>query len=108
MKKKKKKKEEEKKKKKKSSVIDGAWTSPARCYSLSIDVKAYAVATHSHKGPSRNSYVTQFSWNGVGRGYLVVVTGSTWLLRGLRPSNFREIALLSKNRVNKSLHLWSE
>ena len=32
---------------------------------------------------SRKSLVRQFSRNGVGRGYLVAVTGSSWQLRGL-------------------------
>ena len=56
-------------------------------------VCVYAAITHSVHGKlSRKSHV-QFSRNGVGRGYLVAVTGiyvavtgSTWQLRGLRGS----------------------
>ena len=47
--------------------------------------KTYAAVTLSRKSRfrTRRSYVRQFSRYGVGRGYLVAVTGSTWLLRGL-------------------------
>ena len=38
--------------------------------------------SHLHVKPSRKA-VRRFSRNGIGRGYLVAVTGSTWQLRGL-------------------------
>ena len=49
-------------------------------YSLSSN----AAATPSRNSPSRKSLVTQFSRHGMGPGYPVAVTGSTWLLAGLR------------------------
>ena len=56
----------------------------------------------SKSAPSRiyKSHERQFSRNWVGRGYLVAVTGSTWLLRGLRPATFREnrLACLLRDR----------
>ena len=47
--------------------------------------KNAATVTPMHKSLSYmyKGHVRQFSWNWVGRGYLVAVTGSTWLLWGL-------------------------
>ena len=39
--------------------------------------------SHLHVKLSRRSYARKFARNGVGCGYLVAVTGSTWLLWGL-------------------------
>ena len=37
--------------------------------------------SHLHVKPAGKSHVRLFAQNGMGRGYLVVVTGSTWLWR---------------------------
>ena len=52
---------------------------------LPVTPRTYAAVTPSRK-PVRKSHVRQFSRYGVGRGYLVVVTGSTWQLRDLHGS----------------------
>ena len=51
-------------------------------------IESNAAVTPSLKSSSRKSHVKQFLRNWVGRGYLVAVTWSTWLLRGLRPALF--------------------
>ena len=38
------------------------------------------VASHSHTKPPRKSHIRKFSWNRVGRGHVLAVTGSTWQL----------------------------
>ena len=43
----------------------------------------YAGVTPSYESQSRKSHVRQLSRSCVGRGYLVAVTGSMWLLRGV-------------------------
>ena len=42
------------------------------------------MATPSRKSPTGKSPIRQFSWNWMGRGYVVAVMGSMWLLRCLR------------------------
>ena len=49
-----------------------------------------AMDTLSRKSLSHKSDVRQFSRNWVERGYLVAVTGSLWLLRGLHHDHFHE------------------
>ena len=44
--------------------------------------------SHLRVKPSRKSREWRFLRSGVGRGYLVAVTGSTWLLRDVR-GNYR-------------------
>ena len=56
--------------------------------------RVYTAVTPLHlKARPRKSHVRQFTQNWVGRDYIVVDTGSTWLLWGLRPAIFRKIAL---------------
>ena len=58
-----------------------------------ITNRVYPAVTPSRTSQSRKSHVSRFSRNGVGRGYLVAVTGSTWLLQGLCSALFYEFAM---------------
>ena len=50
--------------------------------------------SHLHvKKPSRKSHVRHISRNEEGHGYLVAVTGSTWLLQGLHGCNWVYVPL---------------
>ena len=62
--------------------------------------------SHLHIKPSCKSHVRRFSQNGVGRGYLVAVSGSgsRWQLRGLRSyhGNLPDYAVVTPLRIAAS------
>ena len=57
-----------------------------QCETLRVDGGSHTTLPRSHLYVklSRRSHVRRFSRNGVGRGYRVAVTGSTWPLRDVR------------------------
>ena len=62
-------------------------------------MNCYAVVTWACKSPSCKNHVRQFSRNGVGRGYLLAVTGSVWMLQCLRPRLHQGAGLNCSNRT---------